>query len=95
MIGALVMINIIIWLIVGAIVGWQVGRLTWDQKDILRTTIIGSIGALSGGIVVNLFGKDSPNMHIEDLSISSLIMALVCACVLLGIVNMFRASSIR
>jgi uncharacterized membrane protein YeaQ/YmgE (transglycosylase-associated protein family) len=95
MIGAPAVINMFIWLILGATIGWRGGRLTGDHRGALRTSIIGSIGALTGGIILNLFGKDAPNVHMDAFSMSSLMVAFICACILLSIVHLFRDSSVR
>ena len=84
------MMNFIIWLIVGAALGWLAGRATGKREDLLFSILVGSIGALIGSIAFNLFGKDGLNRTMNDFSISSLIVAIVGAFVLLGIVSMFR-----
>jgi uncharacterized membrane protein YeaQ/YmgE (transglycosylase-associated protein family) len=95
MIGAPAVINICIRLILGATIGWRGGWLTGDHRGALRTSIIGSIGALTGGIILNRFGKDAPNVHMDAFSMSSLMVAFICACILLSIVHLFRDSRVR
>jgi uncharacterized membrane protein YeaQ/YmgE (transglycosylase-associated protein family) len=89
------MINFIIWLIVGAISGWLAALVTSDQEGMLRNILVGMIGAFSGCIAFNLFGKDGPSITMNVFSVSSVMVALVCAGTLLGIVNLFRYSWMR
>jgi uncharacterized membrane protein YeaQ/YmgE (transglycosylase-associated protein family) len=88
------MINFIVWLIIGAFLGWLAGMAIGDREGMLRNILVGSIGAFIGG-AFNLFSKDAPNVHMNDFSISSLLVSFVGAFVLLGIVNLFRRDSMR
>jgi uncharacterized membrane protein YeaQ/YmgE (transglycosylase-associated protein family) len=85
------MINFILWLLFGALVGWLASMVmrTDDQQGILLNIVVGIVGAfLSGLLLAPLFGTGTINQG--DFSFSSLLVSLVGAVVLLAIVGMFR-----
>ena len=87
--------NILIWLIVGGVVGWLASLImrTDAQQGILLNVVVGIIGALSGGWVISpMVGVGTIN---EGLSIGSFLVSLVGAVVLLAIVNLFRRGRVR
>lgn len=87
--------NILIWLIVGGVVGWLASLImrTDAQQGILLNVIVGIIGALIGGWVISpMVGVGTIS---EGLSIGSFLVSLVGAVVLLAIVNLFRRGRVR
>ena len=87
--------NILIWLIVGGVVGWLASLImrTDAQQGILLNVLVGIIGALIGGWVISpMVGVGTIN---EGLSIGSFLVSLVGAVVLLAIVNLFRRGRVR
>jgi uncharacterized membrane protein YeaQ/YmgE (transglycosylase-associated protein family) len=89
------MINFILWLIVGGIVGWLASLVmkTDAQQGLILNIVVGIIGAaLAGWIISPLVGVPSIN---EQFSIASLIVSLVGAVILLAIVNLFRRGRVR
>jgi uncharacterized membrane protein YeaQ/YmgE (transglycosylase-associated protein family) len=89
------MINFILWLIVGGIVGWLASLVmkTDAQQGLILNIVVGIIGAaLAGWIISPLVGVPSIN---EQFSIASLIVSLVGAIILLAIVNLFRRGRAR
>jgi uncharacterized membrane protein YeaQ/YmgE (transglycosylase-associated protein family) len=87
--------NILIWLIVGGVVGWLASLImrTDAQQGILLNVVVGIIGALIGGWVISpMVGVGTIN---EGLSIGSFLVSLVGAVVLLAIVNLFRRGRVR
>jgi uncharacterized membrane protein YeaQ/YmgE (transglycosylase-associated protein family) len=90
------MINFIIWLIVGGILGWlaSIVMRTDGQQGILLNIIVGIIGAFLGGfLLAPLFGTGTINQN--DFSISGLLVSFLGAVILLAIVNLFRRGSVR
>jgi uncharacterized membrane protein YeaQ/YmgE (transglycosylase-associated protein family) len=83
--------GIILWLIVGGIVGWlaSIVMRTNAQQGILLNIVVGIVGAFLAGLVINGGNMANP------LSVSGFLAALVGAIVLLAIVNMFRRGSVR
>lgn len=87
--------GIIIWLIVGGIVGWLASIImkTDGQQGILLNVVVGIIGALLAGLIVSpLVGVGTIN---SGLSVGTFLVSLVGAIVLLAIVNMFRRGRAR
>ena len=91
------MINFILWLLFGALVGWlaSIVMRTDAQQGALLNIIVGIVGAFLGGFLFSLLGIGGANINSGDFSLSSLLVSFVGAVVLLGIVNMFRRGSVR
>ena len=90
------MINFIIWIIVGGILGWIASMImrTDAQQGTLLNIVVGIIGAFVAGLVLTpLFGIGTINQN--NFSMASLLVSLLGAIILLGIVNMFRRGSVR
>jgi len=92
-----IMINFILWLVFGALVGWLASLVmrTDAQQGTLMNIIVGIVGAFLGGLIFNLLGIGGANINNSDFSLTSLIVSFIGAVVLLGIVNMFRRGSPR
>ena len=88
--------NIIIWLIVGGIVGWLASLImrTDAQQGILLNVIVGIVGAFLGGWLGNMLGISGANIN-EGFSVTGFIISLIGAVILLAIVNLFRRGSPR
>ena len=88
--------NLIILLIVGGIIGWVASLImrTDGQQGIILNVVVGIVGALLAGFVLNpMIGGG--NIMSGDLSLSSILVSLLGAVVLLAIVNLFRRGSVR
>jgi uncharacterized membrane protein YeaQ/YmgE (transglycosylase-associated protein family) len=85
------MMGIIIWLIVGGIVGWLASLImrTDAQQGILLNIVVGIVGAFLAGLIV---GGGSIN---QGITIESFLYSLLGAVVLLAIVNLIRRGSVR
>jgi len=83
------MLAIIIWLVVGAVIGWLAALIMHDRSFLLLNIIVGIVGAfLAGYLLSPLFGVGTINQG--DFSIPSLLLSLAGAIILLAIVNLFR-----
>ncbi len=88
--------NIIIWLIVGGLIGWIASKImnTDAQQGIGLNIVVGIVGALlAGWLITPLVGGGTINQG--DFSLSGLIISLLGAIVLLAIVNLFRRGRAR
>lgn len=88
--------NFIIWLIVGALVGWlaSVVMHTNAQQGWLLNIIVGIVGALvAGWFIAPLFGTGTINQG--DFSLSALVVSFLGAVILLAVVNLFRRGRVR
>ena len=90
------MINFIVWLIVGGIVGWLASLImrTDAQQGIVLNVVVGIIGAaLAGWLLSPLVGVGSINQG--DFSLGALGVSLLGAVILLAIVNLVRRGTPR
>lgn len=90
------MINFIIWLVLGGVIGWlaSIVMRTNAQQGILLNVIVGIIGAMLGGMLLSpIFGVES--LSRGNFSLAALGIAFLGAVVLLAIVNLFRKGSVR
>ena len=87
---------VIIWLIVGGIVGWVASMImrTDAQQGIFLNVVVGIVGAVIGGWLISpMVGAPTINQGI--VSIGSLVVSLLGAIILLAVVNLFRRGSTR
>lgn len=90
------MINFIIWLIVGGVVGWLASLImrTDGQQGIFLNVIVGIVGAALGGWLISpLLGM--PTINQDAFSLGALVVSLIGAVILLAIVNLFRRGTVR
>lgn len=90
------MINFIIWIILGGILGWLASLImrTDAQQGTFLNIVVGIIGAfLAGWFLTPLFGISTINQN--NFSMPSLLVSLLGAIILLAIVNLFRRGSVR
>ncbi len=91
------MINFILWLLFGALIGWLASLVmrTDAQQGALLNIVVGIVGAFLGGLVFNLLGIGGSNINNSDFSLSALVVSFIGAVILLAIVNLFRRSAVR
>ena len=91
------MINFILWLLFGALVGWlaSIVMRTDAQQGALLNIVVGIVGAFLGGLIFNLLGIGGSSINNSDFSLSALVVAFIGAVVLLAIVNLVRRGSVR
>jgi uncharacterized membrane protein YeaQ/YmgE (transglycosylase-associated protein family) len=86
--------NILIWLIVGGVIGWLASVIMRTQEGILLNIVIGIVGALVGGWLISpLVGAGTINQ--ADFSVAGLGVSLLGAIILLAIVNLIRSGRAR
>jgi uncharacterized membrane protein YeaQ/YmgE (transglycosylase-associated protein family) len=88
--------NIIIWLVVGGLIGWVASMMmrTDGQQGIFLNVVVGVIGAALGGWFLSpLFGVSTINQ--SNFSVPSLLVSLLGAVILLAIVNFIRRGAAR
>lgn len=88
--------GLIILIIVGGILGWLASIImrTDAQQGILLNVVVGIVGALLAGFILNpLLGGG--NIMAGDFSASSLLVSFIGAVVLLAIVNLVRRGAVR
>ncbi len=86
--------NILIWLIVGGIIGWLASLVMRTSEGVLLNIVVGIVGALLGGWLISpLVGAGTINQG--DFSIAGLGVSFLGAVILLAIVNLFRRGRAR
>ena len=88
--------NIIIWLVVGGIIGWLASLMmkTDGQQGIILNVVVGIVGAMLGGWLLSpLLGAGTINQ--SNFSLPALLVSFLGAAILLAIVNLVRRGSVR
>ena len=75
--------NILLWIILGAIAGWVASLIVKSNQGILLDIVVGIVGAFVGGFIFNAFGASG----VTGFNIYSILVAIVGAVVLLFIVK--------
>lgn len=83
--------GLIIWLVIGGVIGWLASIImrTDAQQGILLNIVVGIVGAFIGGII---FSGGSIN---DGVTLTSFLVSLVGAIILLAIVNLVRRGAVR
>ena len=87
--------NIILWLIVGGVVGWLASLVmkTDAQQGIVLNIVVGIVGAFLGGLLISpLIGVATIN---QGFSVATVLVSLLGAIILLAIVNLIRRGQAR
>ena len=84
------MVGIIVWLIIGGVVGWLASLImrTDGQQGILLNIVVGIVGAFIAGLI---FGGGIN----QAITVTTFITSLIGAIILLAIVNLIRRGSVR
>lgn len=85
--------GIIIWLVMGALVGWIASMImgTNAQQGIFLNIVVGIIGAMIGGWLIGpMLGAGSIN---DGITLMSFVVSLIGAVLLLAILSIFQRSS--
>ena len=82
-------INILVWIIIGAIAGWlaSIVMKTDASQGLLTDIIVGVVGGLIGGFVLNFIGVGG---EVTGLNLTSLLVAFIGAVILLALLRLFR-----
>jgi uncharacterized membrane protein YeaQ/YmgE (transglycosylase-associated protein family) len=80
--------NLLIWILLGALAGWIASMIMGRnaQMGALANIVVGIVGALIGGFLMNAFGAPG----VSGLNLYSILVAILGAVVLLFIVGAVR-----
>jgi uncharacterized membrane protein YeaQ/YmgE (transglycosylase-associated protein family) len=82
------MLNLLIYLIVAAVIGWVASELMHDRSGLLLNIIVAVVGAfLAGYFLSPIFGVGTIN---DAITIPTMLVTLLGAIILLAVVNLFR-----
>jgi uncharacterized membrane protein YeaQ/YmgE (transglycosylase-associated protein family) len=85
------MVNFIVWLIAGALVGWVASIImkTSGQQGLIIDIVVGVVGAfLAGYFLTPFFGVSTINQN--NFSLPALLVSLLGAVILLFVVRLVR-----
>lgn len=83
------MVNFIVWIIVGGILGWVASMIMRTRGGLLVNIIVGIVGAFIAGLVLTpLLGIGTINQN--NFSFPALMVSLLGAIILLAIVSLFQ-----
>jgi len=83
------MVNFIVWIIVGAVIGYVATSLMGQREGLLLNIIVGIVGAFVAGIVLTpYFGISTINQN--NFSFPALLVSLLGAIILLAVVSLFQ-----
>lgn len=88
--------NLIIWLVVGGIIGWLASLImkTDAQQGLILNIVVGIVGAFLGGWLLSpMVGAGTVNQG--DFSLTGLLVSLAGAVLLLVLVNLLRRVAAR
>ncbi len=71
--------NIILWIILGALAGWIAGMIMVSTHGLLEDIILGIIGAFLGGFIMDLLGYAG----ITGFNVYSLVVAVIGAIIVI------------
>lgn len=82
--------NIIIYLIAAAVIGWLATEIMHDRSNLLINIVVAVIGAfLAGYFLSPIFKVGTIN---DAITLPTMLLTLVGSIILLAIVNLFRRS---
>jgi len=85
--------NIIIYLIVAAVIGWIATEIMGDRSNLLINIVVAVIGAFLAGYFL------SPFFHVgtinDAITVPTALVTLLGSIVLLAVVNLFRGRGFR
>lgn len=80
--------NIVIYLIVAAIIGWIANRIMGDRSGLLINIVVAVVGAFLAGFFL------TPIFHIgtinDGITLGTMVVTLLGSIILLAIVNLLR-----
>ena len=85
--------NLIIYLIVAAVIGWVATEVMHDRSNLLINIVVAVAGAFLGGYFL------SPIFHVgtinDAFTVPTMLVTLLGSIILLAVVNLFRGRGMR
>ena len=87
-------VNIIAWIVLGAIAGWIAGLLVrGDERwGVIGHIELGIVGAVVGGVLASALFNVNTGAHNGDINIASIVVAVIGAVIVVVVVNMLTGS---
>lgn len=85
--------NLLIYLLVAAVIGWVATEVMHDRSNLLINIVVAVIGAFLAGYIL------SPIFHVgtinQAITIPTMLVTLLGSVILLAVVNFFRRGRAR
>ena len=75
--------QIIVYLAIGALIGWAASRVMKSKGGLIRNIIVGIAGSFLGGWIADLIGLERP--YLLNISVVGMLVAIGGACLLIAI----------
>jgi len=87
-------VNIIAWIVLGAIAGWIAGLLVrGDERfGVIGHIVLGIVGAIIGGFLASALFNVNTGAQNGDINIASIIVAIIGAVIVVWVVNFVTGS---
>lgn len=76
--------GILLWIVLGALSGWIASMIMKSNQGIMGDILLGIIGAVIGGFVMNLFGQSG----VTGFNIYSILVSVVGAVIVIWLGRM-------
>jgi len=88
--------GIILWLIIGGVVGWLASLVMRRDasQGILLNIVVGIVGSILGAWLIGPI-VGAPSINSGEISFASLLVSFLGAVILLAIVNLITRRSVR
>jgi uncharacterized membrane protein YeaQ/YmgE (transglycosylase-associated protein family) len=88
--------DLIAWIVLGAIAGWLAGLLVGGHGlGVIGTIVLGIVGAVVGGFAASaLFGVQT-GAQAGEINIPSIVVATIGAIIVVGVVSLFTRNRVR
>jgi uncharacterized membrane protein YeaQ/YmgE (transglycosylase-associated protein family) len=88
-------VNIIAWIVLGAIAGYIAGYLVKGDEGlgVIGHIVLGIVGAIIGGFIVSALGFGTGGSQNGDVNIVSIIVSVIGAIIVVWVVNFFTRRS--
>jgi len=87
------LINLVIYLVVAAVIGWVATEIMHDRSSLLINIIVAVVGAFLAGYFL------SPIFHVgtinDAITVPTMLVTLLGAVILLVVVSLFRRRSLH
>lgn len=78
------LLQILLWLVIGGIIGWLAGIIMGSRGSLLSNIILGIVGAVVGGFIArNVFHTGA-----DILSLPGILIAIAGACLVIFILRL-------
>jgi len=85
------MIQILLWLLFGAVIGWVASLIMKSRKSLLMTIVLGIVGSFVGGVVASFVMGNGLNLTADfSFSVVNVLISVAGACLLIFIARALK-----